>query len=217
MKENEISTVSSAEFTIQQERLHAAVHVLGILFGLVAVPLLILSANHKDLSSLLGISVYGICFLMVFVFSTLYHACMEHRMKKTYKKLDRISIYFLIAGTYTPIIKFYMFDETGITLLWIQWSMVLLGVLFEIFFPDRFATMSIMFYLFMGLLFLFVPDKFFAAMPHRVAMLVASGVVLYVTGVIFYVWQRWEYHHVIWHIFVLSASICHYLAVLYTV
>lgn len=140
------------EFTPQQEKLHASVHVLGILFGLIAIPLLILSAHHKDLYSLVGISVYGVCFMMVFTFSTLYHWQRELRLKSILKKLDRISIYFLIAGTYTPLIKFYMFDATGVMLLWIFWIMVIIGMLFEIFFPDRFAILSIMFYLLMGLL-----------------------------------------------------------------
>ncbi|HEX8278875.1 MAG TPA: hemolysin III family protein, partial [Segetibacter sp.] len=211
MKRHQISHATSSEFTLQQEKLHASVHVLGILFGVIAIPLLILSANHKDMYSLLGISIYGVCFLMVFTFSTLYHACMEPRMKKLYKKLDRISIYFLIAGTYTPIIKFYMFDATGIILLWVLWSMVILGILFEIFFPDRFSVFSITFYIFMGSICLFVPDDFFASMPPTVATLVLCGLVFYVIGVIFYVWQKWEYHHVLWHLFVLTASICHYM------
>ncbi|MDB5246770.1 MAG: hemolysin [Segetibacter sp.] len=215
MKRKELNHVSSAEFTTHQEKLHASVHVLGVLFGLIAVPLLILSAQHKDLYSRLAISVYGITFLMVFTFSTMYHACMEPTLKKLYKKLDRISIYFLIAGTYTPIIRFYLFDSTGVMLLWVLWSLVIVGILFEIFFPDRFPVFSILFYVFMGSICLFVPDHFFASMPELVARLIVTGLVFYITGVIFYVWQKWEYHHVVWHSFVLVASICHYLAVLY--
>lgn len=217
MKNDDISTTGEAEFTLYQERLHALVHVLGILFGVIAVPLLISNAQHKDIYSLFGITVYGICFLMVFTFSTLYHASLDRRIKKIYKKLDRISIYFLIAGTYTPLIKSYMFDFTGITMLYILWFLVIIGILFEIFFPDRFAVMSIAFYLSMGSVGLFAPYQFFASMPLNIAMLVLSGMILYVIGVAFYVWHKWEYHHVLWHIFVLSASICHYLAVLYTI
>lgn len=217
MKRKEIAHARSTEFTSHQEKLHASVHVLGVIFGLIAVPLLIISNQQKDLYSLIGVSVYGICFLMVFTFSSLYHGCTDTHLKRVYKKLDRISIYFLIAGTYTPIIKFYMFNAVGIQMLWILWSMVMIGILFEVFFPDRFAVMSIMFYLLMGMLFMFIPHDFFAAMPPLVARLILSGVILYIIGVFFYVWQKWEYHHVVWHMFVLSASICHYMAVLYTV
>jgi hemolysin III len=205
-----------AEFTPQQERIHALVHFLGIFFGLIGVPLLIFSALNKDTYSLIGISVYGICYLMVFTFSTLYHSSTDTKVKRLYKKLDRISIYFLIAGTYTPLVKFYIFNDAGISLLKMIWAMVVLGIYFEIQYPDRFRVISVLFYLFMGLLFFFVPVDLLGAMPNEIATLVIAGVILYVIGVFFYVYHKWKYHHAVWHTFVLSASICHYLAVLYT-
>lgn len=201
------------DFTTEQELMHAAVHVLGILFGIFGIPLLIYSAIDKDFYSLMGITVYGICFMMVFTFSTLYHSNTRERRKRLFKKLDRISIYFLIAGTYTPIVKLYLFDNTGINLLTTLWCLVVVGILFEIYYPDRYPNMSVLFYLLMGLMFLFIPGRFFAAMPQNVSMLVMSGIVLYVVGVVFYVWHGWKYHHVLWHAFVLIGSICHYLAV----
>lgn len=213
MEAKDITRTKTKEFTKQQEQIHASVHGFGILFGLFAIPLLILSALDKDSYSLLGITVYGICFLMVFTFSTLYHSNTKENRKRLFKKLDRISIYFLIAGTYTPIIKFYMYNSTGVNVLTLLWCLVVVGVLFELYYPDRYRNFSVLFYLFMGLIFLFIPDQFFASMPHNVVMLVVSGIVLYVTGVVFYVWHGWKYHHALWHIFVLVGSICHYLAV----
>ena len=205
------------EFSPQQERIHATLHSLGIFFGLVAVPMLIFSALNKDTYSLLGISIYGICYLMVFTFSTLYHSSRHVKIKRLYKKLDRISIYFLIAGTYTPLIKFYFFNEDGLTLLKVLWCLVILGIYFEIQYPDKFRVISILFYLFMGMLFMFFPGNWLSAMPPQIETLVVGGVLLYIIGVIFYVWHKWKYHHAAWHLFVLSASICHYLAVLYTI
>ena len=206
-----------AEFSVEQEKIHAAVHGLGIFFGLIAVPLLIFSAINKDAYSLLGATVYGVCYLMVFTFSTLYHSSTNKKIKRLYKKLDRISIYFLIAGTYTPLIKFYLFTDDGITMLKIVWSLVVLGIYFEVQYPDRFRVISVLFYLFMGLLFMFLPVNLLALMPATVSALVIAGVILYFVGVFFYVWHRWKYHHAAWHIFVLTASICHYLAVLNTI
>ena len=130
------------------------------------------------------------------------------------KKLDRISIYFLIAGTYTAIIRFYLFDSTGVILLTILWATVLAGIFFEIRYPDKFNIFSVGFYLLMGLIFLFVPNHFFAAMPTGIMILVLAGISLYIFGVIFYVWQKWSYHHAIWHFFVLGGGICHFVAVL---
>ncbi len=204
------------EFTPQQEKVHASLHLLGVLFGIVAVPLLIYSALRKDTYSLIGISVYGICYLMVFTFSSLYHSSTDKRIKRLYLKLDRISIYFLIAGTYTPLIKLYVFNDVGVTTLTVIWSMVVLGIFFEVQYPDRFRIISVIFYLVMGLLFMFMPVNLLAVMPQHIAFLVLAGVILYTIGFCFYVRNKWKHHHSAWHIFVLSASICHYLAVLYT-
>ena len=215
-RQNTTAKTHLAEFTPQLEKVHANLHTLGIFFGLVGVPLLIYSGFNKDAYSLLGICVYGLCYLMVFTFSTLYHSSTDKKVKRLYKKLDRISIYFLIAGTYTPLIKFYVFNDAGFTLLKILWCLVVLGIYFEIQFPDRFRVVSVIFYLFMGLLFLFMPVTLIGSMPHHIAVLVVSGMILYIVGVVFYVWHRWKYHHALWHIFVLTASICHYLAVLKT-
>ena len=69
----------------------------------------------------------------------------------------------------------------------------------------------------MGLIFVFVPNHFFASMPDGIAALVLAGVALYVCGATFYVWQKWSYHHALWHLFVLGGGICHFIAVLETV
>lgn len=215
MNPSELEEESSADFTLHQEKIHASLHILGVVFGLFAVPFLLHSAIDKDAYLLYCLCIYGACFLMVFTFSTLYHSTTDYKLKRTFKKLDRISIYFLIAGTYTPIVKFYLFDTVGIILLTTLWCLAMLGILFEVYFPDRYPAISMSFYLFMGLIFVFVPFHFFALMPVHIIMLLLSGVSLYFIGVFFYVWQRWEYHHAVWHIFVLSGSICHYMAMLY--
>jgi hemolysin III len=209
--------INCPEFTPQQEFANIIIHVLGIAFGVIAIPFLIANAANESTSHFISISIYALCFLMVFTFSTLYHASKNQKLKCFCKKLDRISIYFLIAGTYTPIIRFYLFDTTGIVLLCILWTLVVAGILFEIFFPDKFNTFSVVFYLIMGLIFIFVPNHFFSSMPHAVVALVLAGVLLYCIGVIFYVWQKWNFHHALWHLFVLVAGICHFVAMLQTV
>ncbi|MEP6846292.1 MAG: hemolysin III family protein [Panacibacter sp.] len=128
-----------------------------------------------------------------------------------------MSIYFLIAGTYTAIIRFYLFDGIGFTLLIILWSLVLAGIFFEIFFPGKFNIFPVIVYLIMGLIFIFVPHHFFSSMPEGIMLLVLTGVALYFFGVIFYLWQKWPYHHAIWHSFVLCGGICHFVAMLQTV
>ncbi len=207
-----------ADFTPEQERLNTIIHAAGVLFGIAAIPVLIhLAAQHPLTASVFSVSVYGLCFLMTFTFSTLYHGIQRQKAKNFFKLLDRISIYFFIAGTYTPFILHYMFNETGIVLLSTIWGLVLLGILFELYLAKRFFFLSVVFYLVMGWMFIVVSKKFFASMPLPVIYLILCGVLLYSFGVIFYVWQKWKYHHAVWHSFVLAASICHFIAVWLTV
>jgi len=203
------------EFTPQQELANVLIHFLGIFFGVVAIPLLIsiTSGNHNT-GTTVSTTIYGLCFLTVFIFSTTYHALKNQYLRRLFKKLDRISIYFFIAGTYTPIIHAYVFDRIGIALLTILWLCVLFGIFFEIFFPDKFKVFSLAFYVLMGLIFLFVPNHFFSCMPQKIMDLFLSGMAFYSVGITFYVWHKWTYYHAIWHAFVLTASVCHYLTIL---
>lgn len=217
MKSMETEQMNCPEFTPQQELANIIIHFLGIVFGVIAIPFLITEAANESTSHFISVSVYALCFLMVFCFSTLYHSIKNYKRKCIYEKLDRISIYFLIAGTYTPIIRFYLYDNIGIMLLCVLWTLVAAGIAFEIFFPNKFNTFSVIFYLIMGLIFIFVPGHFFGSMPSAIVALVIAGVILYCVGVIFYLWQKWNFHHAIWHFFVLIAGICHFIAMLQTV
>lgn len=205
------------EFGRPQERANILIHLLGVVFGVLAIPFLLLSAKQGDTSHMISLGIYALCFLMVFLSSTLYHSVRRYKVKMFLKKADRISIYFFIAGTYTAIIRFYLFDATGFTLLVVLWTLVLAGIFFEIVFPDKFNLFSLLAYLVMGLIFLFVPQHFFSSMPGGVMALVLAGVALYIFGVVFYVWQRWSYHHAAWHLFVLGGGVCHFAALLQTV
>lgn len=218
MESIDVEDMGKPEFTREQEFANVLIHVLGIIFGVIAIPFLIsLAAENNDTSRIISISVYGLSFLMLFACSTTYHALRKRQMRALFKKLDRISIYFLIAGTYTPVIRFYLFDSTGVFLLVVLWSLVFLGTLFEILLPDKFNIFSVIFYVLMGWICVFVWNHFFSSIPAGIATLILSGMFIYSIGVVFYLWQKFKYHHAIWHMFVLIAGICHYLAVLYTV
>ena len=205
-------------FTPREERANTIIHAVGVLFGLVAVPfLLILAAKNNDVSNLMRVGIYGLCFLATFTFSTLFHGYKAEKIKCKLEKCDRVSIYFFIAGTYTPFVLFYMYNSTGIALLISIWMLVLFGLIYEIFLVKKYFFISLFIYLGMGLMFVLVINQFFKSMPALVINLILTGVALYCIGVVFYVWKKWRYHHAIWHAFVLMASICHYVAVLETV
>ena len=218
MEKTSLPDIEAPEFGRPQELANILLHAIGILFGLMATPLLISKSSAKDSDAgVASVCIYSACFILLFTASTLYHLCVRKKWRCLFRKIDRISIYFMIAGTYTPILWHYLHNGTGIALLCILWGLVLMGILFELFFPDRFNIFSVISYLIMGLIFLFVPHAFFAALPPSVTTLVICGVACYCIGVIFYLWQKWSYHHALWHGLVLAGGVCHYIAVLQSV
>ena len=165
----------------------------------------------------MGTAIYGFSFLMVFTFSSLFHWNRNEKIRKLFLILDHISIYFLIAGTYTPFILIFINNDFGMTLLCILWSLTLLGIFFKIFYTGRFEVLSTIIYLIMGWMLLTGANEFFANMPAPVITLIIIGAVLYSIGVLFYIKRLVTYHHAVWHLFVLFAAICHFSAVLISV
>lgn len=201
--------------SLKLEIANSITHGIGILFGLAALPVLsALAVTKNHTVAVVGAAVYGFCFLLLFTFSTLYHAFQNPRVKRVLNIFDHISIYFLIAGTYTPFLLNYMLNATGITLLSVLWGLTLVGILFKLFFTGRFNYASTAVYIGMGWILLFGGRSFFAVIPWPVLTMIIIGGLLYTVGTLFYLWEKLYYHHVIWHLFVLAAAICHYVAVL---
>ena len=208
----------TADPQLKKEIINSLLHALGILFGIISLPVLLLSAVKVDSTAkIVGTAVYGICFLMVFTFSTLYHGFQKEKLKRIFLILDHISIYYLIAGTYTPFILIYQHNRFGTGLLIVLWALALMGTIFKIFFCGRWDILSTVVYLAMGWSMFSGGLSFFAPMPLPVVTMVVAGGVLYSLGVIFYIWERYRYSHAVWHSFVLVAAICHYTAVLLSV
>jgi hemolysin III len=206
---------SSKKVVLHPELVNSLSHGAGVLFGLICIPILIINAlKNTNTAGIIATVVYGFGFLMVFTFSTLYHSFQHTRTKQLLKIFDHISIYFLIAGTYTPFIIIFVNNKFGISLLIALWSLTVMGTFYKIFFTGKFEILSTIIYVLMGLLLLAGGKTFFTAMTLSIIALIITGGGLYCAGVIFYVWKKYRYHHSVWHLFVLSAAICHYVAVL---
>ena len=202
---------------LRSEIINALIHGIGVLFCVANIPVLsAIGANTDNVPGIVGATIYAFSFLMVFTFSTLYHSTQNMYAKKILRTCDHISIFFLIAGTYTPFLLIYMLDPFGITLLSVQWSLVLIGIVFKLFFKKR-ALLSTIIYIAMGWLLLVGGRTFFIILPNPVLIMIIIGGGLYTLGCLFYLNKKIPYNHAIWHLFVLCAAICHYVAVLLAV
>lgn len=204
-------------YTRKQEVVNALIHGLGILFGISGLPVLVaIGTANGNVPGIIGSGIYGFCFLLLFTSSTIFHIAREPAIRRIFMKLDHISIYFLIAGTYTPFLLVFMNNFFGISLLVTLWFLVLLGVFFKIRFTGRYEVVSTIIYLAMGWIMVVGGHRFFNAVPGNVLFFIILGGVLYTVGVFFYLWDKYLYTHAVWHGFVFVAAICHYVAVLLT-
>jgi hemolysin III len=204
-----------AGYTRKQEIVNGLIHGMGILFGVSGLPVLTgIATSHNNIPGIVGSGIYGFCFLLLFTNSTIYHFASEAVIKNIFKILDHISIYFLIAGTYTPFLLMYMNNAFGITLLSVLWGLTLLGIFFKVKYTGRFEIVSTFIYLLMGCILVVGGRKFFGYLPIPVVIFICIGGGLYIVGIFFYLWDKYMYTHAVWHIIVLAAAICHYIAVL---
>jgi hemolysin III len=200
--------------TRKEELANGISHSLGILFCLVGMPFVIAIAFQKhDLITLFSVFTFGIGMLLVYTFSTVYHLVQNENAKRILNIADHISIYYLIAGTYTPLMMLYLKRDTALLFLGIMWSVVLLGTIFKIFYTKRFEFVSVVLYLIMGWMIVFVIKPLWGVIPLSVFLWILAGGICYTFGVYFYVKGHKQYYHTIWHFFVLLGTVFHYISI----
>jgi hemolysin III len=202
-------------FTLGEEIFHSITHGIGSGLSIAGFTLLlVLAILFGDVYQIVSFSIFGASLVCLYLSSTLYHGFQQPRVKHIFKIFDHASIYLLIAGTYTPFLLIGLGGSTGWTFLFIVWGIALFGVVFKVLFIERFQVLSVVTYLLMGWLCVFVFREMVASIPLGAIILLAIGGLFYTVGVVFYALQKIPYMHAVWHFFVLAGSICHFFAVL---
>lgn len=206
---------SSTTIFPKEELANAITHGLALLLSIIATPILIaVGAQNGSLVQVLGLGVFCFSMIMVYTSSTIFHSILDERLKHVFRIIDHISIYFLIAGTHTPLVLLYFHQTQGWFFLLGLWSLVLIGTLFKLFFTGRYEFFSIAIYVLMGWSgFLLLPQMFAKMDSSSINWLITGGL-LYSVGIIFYVWKKIPYHHAIWHLFVIGGTSAHFVAIL---
>jgi len=200
-----------------EERLNAWSHGIGAALGVAGLVLLIVCLQKGVAYALFSVIVYGISIIVLFLASTFYHAVTNDRRKHYFRIIDHISIYLLIAGTYTPVLLIILPDSHGWILFWVVWGIAAFGVILKLFFTGRFETFSTLLYLVMGWLIIFDFSKLADRMETNGLYLLFAGGAFYTLGILFYAIEKIPFNHVIWHAFVLGGAICHFLMIYYFV
>ena len=199
--------------TALEEKLNAWSHGLGALLGVIGLILLIIYTSGKHPYGLSSVIVYGFSIIVLFSASALYHSVSEGRKKHLYRKLDHISIYLLIAGSYTPVTLITLAESKGYLLFGLVWGIAAFGLFLKIFFTGRFEAFSLILYLVMGWLVVLDYSQLSILMPQGGLNLLFAGGAFYTLGVVFYAIEKIPFNHVIWHICVLGGAICHFFMI----
>lgn len=216
-KKNEVEIVKK-KYTLKEEIANSITHGLGVIFGIVSlVVLLMLSIRNGDTVAIIAFSIYGACFILMYLSSTLYHSITNEKAKSILRVFDHSSIFLFIAGSYTPIALLTMTGNLRIGILVATWSIALLGIIFKIVTYnkfDKFKIVSLIIYIGMGWLAIFTIKPIIEMTSIGFFMWILAGGLLYTFGTIFYSMKRIPYNHAIWHIFVLAASAAHFVGML---
>lgn len=197
------------------ERFNSISHLIGAvaaLAGLVVV--VVVAARQGDPWKIVSFSIYGATLFFLYTVSTLYHS-LRGRAKRFFRKLDHYSIYFLIAGTYTPFTLVTLRGGWGWTIFGVIWGLTVLGILVESLPQGGNRGWSVLVYVLMGWLVLVALEPLLAALPIAGFWWLLVGGCFYTSGLVFYFLdEKVRHFHGVWHLFVLAGSICHYLTIL---
>jgi len=217
MKEMPSHTVTP-RYTKGEEIANSITHGIGIILGIAGLSVLTaFSSLYGNAWHIVGCSIYGAAFIVLYTASTLYHSIQSPRAKSIMRVFDHAAIFILIAGTYTPFTLVNLRGPWGWSLFGVVWGVALIGIFGRLTFLKRWRGVSVALYIAMGWVVVTAIKPLINTVPAGGVVLLATGGLFYTSGVAFYLWRRLPYHHAIWHLFVLFGSVTHFFAVFFYV
>lgn len=200
-----------------EEIANSSSHAVALLAALIGTPVLIVHAVRRgDSAFIVGVSIFATTIYLLYLASTLYHALPAGKAKRVFRVLDHSSIFLLIAGTYAPFSLGVLRGVWGWTLFGLVWSLAVAGVVFKAVGGASNPILSSGLYLLLGWLVVIAVDPMVTKVPLWGLLWLLAGGLFYTAGVAFYATDsRLRYGHLIWHLFVMAGTACHYFAVLW--
>ena len=204
--------------TTGEEIANAISHGIMGLFGLIALILLLIEST--TIREYAGAILFGGSIVLLYIMSTLYHSLTNKKAKSVFKRMDHISIYVLIGGTFAPALllipqlqePFIGQMSLGVFMLTIQWILIIIGTVFKAIWIKRFSTIHVIIYLLMGWSSLIFVGALLSYSPSAFVFVLLGGIA-YSLGVIFYALSKYKYFHFIWHLWTSLATILQFIAI----
>jgi len=191
------------------------VHAVGIVLAISAGSILLaFSVFHTGPWEYAAAVFYVVALLTGLSISCAYNLWPISRAKWVLRRFDHAAIYLLIAGTYTPFLA--QLDDTGTArlMLGVVWAAAAAGIAIKLILPGRFDRLAVVFYLAIGWSGVVILRPVVETLPATTLWLIATGGIVYSTGVIFFMWQRLRFQNAVWHAFVVTAAGLHLAAVM---
>lgn len=206
-------------YTKKEDKLNVISHGVGFILSIIGLYFLITKGlQNYQFTYFISLLIYGISLSLMYIASTLYHNSKTSSTRYKLRMFDMISIYILIAGSYTPITLTLLQNNGGWLLFSLIWLLALLGIVWKVFTTGKYNFISTLLYIFMGGLWLFFIEEFVDTIPAPALWWITAGCFTYLVGVIFYLMDKTiKYNHFIWHLFVLLGSTCHYISIYFYV
>jgi hemolysin III len=209
-------TSAETQESRREEVANSISHGVGFVLAVAGAPLLIATAIRRGtLADVVAVSVFAASMALLYLSSTIYHALPPGRTKNAFHVLDHAAIYLLIAGTYTPFTLGVLKGGWGWTLFGLVWGLAALGVLLKVFAGIRWHGISTAVYVGMGWLIIIAAKPLWESLPLAGLIWLFAGGIAYTSGVYFYLKKNMRYGHLVWHLFVVAGTGCHFVAILH--
>ena len=191
--------------------LDGLVHAIGLVIALAAGGVLIALAAQAVLPA---IAVYVGSLVAVLAISLAFNLAPVNAAKRLLARLDQAAIFLLIAGTYTPILALLSGAANGPIILALVWGAAVIGIALKLLVPQHFGRLALALYLGIAWSGVLVFQALAEELPHSTLWLLLAGGVAYSSGIIFHLWERLNFHNVLWHCFVVAGASLHLWAIL---
>lgn len=198
---------------LKSEQGNTWTHFAGAVFALSSI-WMVWPAVKISWQMAFGVIFFIVGMFLMFLSSTIYHWVHPGMAKNILRRCDHISIYVMIACSYTPICVGVVGGWVGWTLFGVQWAAVIGGTFYKIFAIGKYPRLSLIIYLVMGWSVLFVAEPVFSRLSTTALLLLLAEGIFYSAGTYFYAHDEHKHFHAIWHVFVLLGAISHWSVVL---
>ncbi len=205
-------------YSVLEEILNSITHGIGTCFSVFGLVLLLVrTAAYHNAWKIVSCCIYGSSLILLFLMSTLYHALTKESAKELFRVFDHATIFILIAGTYTPVVLVSLRGVYGWVLFGLVWAASILGVVFTCIDLEKYKTYSMICYIATGWAIIGAIKPLLSALDLNGFLLLLSGGISYMIGLIFYSLKNYKYMHTIWHLMILLGAYLHFVCIYYYV